>query len=60
MTPRGWAPLEAVFAIRTIENRDLVLSMIERLDSDQADAFLRSMLEDLIAGLTYRRRGSAA
>lgn len=55
-----WSPLETVFAIRTIEDRDLVLTVLERLDSDQADAFLYSLLEDLAAGVTYRRRDSAA
>lgn len=57
---RGWSPLESVFAIRTIEDRDLVLSVLERLDSDQADTFLHSVLKDLAAGVTYRRRDSAA
>lgn len=57
---RSWSPLETVFAIRTIEDRDLVLSVLERLDSDQADVFLRSVLEDLAAGVTYLRRPSAA
>lgn len=57
---RGWSPLETVFAIRTIEDRDLVLSVLERLESDQADAFLSSVLEDLAAGVSYRRRDDAA
>lgn len=57
---RSWSSLETVFAIRTIEDRDLVLSVSERLDSDLADAFLRSVLEDLAAGVTYRRQGAAA
>lgn len=57
---RCWSPLETVFAISTIEDRDLVLSVLDRLDREQADAFLRSVLEDLAAGVTYRRRDSAA
>ncbi|WME24442.1 hypothetical protein [Brachybacterium sp. GU-2] len=57
---RGRSPLEAVFAIRTIEDRDLVLTVLERLDPDQADTFLRSVLEDLAAGIAYRRRGAVA
>lgn len=57
---RCWSPLEDVFAIRTIDDRDLVLTVIERLDTEQANAFLRSLLEDLTTGVTYRRRGAAA
>lgn len=34
------------------EDRDLVISVLERLDPEQADAFLASVMEDLAAGAT--------
>lgn len=56
---RGASPLTAVFAADQPEDRDLVISVIERLDPEQADAFLASVLEDLSAGVTYRDRQAA-
>lgn len=53
---RGASPLTAVFAAEEPEDRDLVISVLERLDAEQADAFLSSVLEDLVAGVTYRDR----
>jgi|SRR5690625_4778031 len=52
---RGASPLEAVFGATEPEDQDLVVSVIERLETDQADAFLASLLTDLAAGVTYRR-----
>jgi len=45
-----------VFAADEPEDRDLVISVFDRLDPEQADAFLASVLEDLSAGVTYRDR----
>jgi len=56
---RGVSPLTAVFAADVPEDRDLVISVLERLDPEQADAFLTSVLEDLSAGVTYRDRQAA-
>src|SRR5699024_5316410 len=53
---RGASPLEAVFGATEPEDRDLVISVIERLENDQADAFLGSVLTDLVAGVSYRSR----
>lgn len=52
----GLSPLTSVFGADQPEDRDLVLSVLERLDPDQADAFVASVLEDLVAGVTYRDR----
>lgn len=52
----GHSPLAAVFAADEPEDRDLVISVLDRLDPEQADAFLASALEDLSAGVTYRDR----
>lgn len=55
----GLSPLEAVFGATDPADRDLVVSVIERLEADQADAFLSSVLSDLAAGITYRFRQAA-
>lgn len=56
---RGVSPLETVFGSADPADRDLVVSVIERLEADQADAFLASVLADLAAGITYRFRQAA-
>ena len=56
---RGVSPLETVFGATEPADRDLVISVIERLETDQADAFLASLLADLAAGITYRFRQAA-
>ena len=53
---RGASPLETVFVTTDPDDRDLVVSVIERLEADQADAFLASVLTDLVAGVSYRSR----
>ncbi|APX31756.1 hypothetical protein BH708_02385 [Brachybacterium sp. P6-10-X1] len=55
----GLSPLTSVFGADQPEDRDLVLSVLERLGPEQADAFLASVLEDLSAGVTYRDRQAA-
>lgn len=56
---RAVSPLTAVFAAEEPEDRDLVISVLERLDPEQADTFLASVMEDLAAGVTYRDRQAA-
>lgn len=55
----GLSPLEAVFGATDPADRDLVISVIERLDAGQADAFLTSVLADRAARVSYRDRQAA-
>ncbi|MDN5655055.1 MAG: hypothetical protein L0G46_08225, partial [Kocuria sp.] len=55
----GLSPLEAVFGATDPADRDLVISVIERMDAGQADAFLTSVLADRAARVSYRDRQAA-
>lgn len=56
----GDSPLATVFAAHRSGDRDLVISVLQRLDRHQADQFLRSILEDRAAGMNYRARPASA
>lgn len=55
----GTSPLATVFGSDQAEDRDLVVSVLERLDADQADAFLHSVLADRAVGISYLERVAA-